>query len=504
MTTATPQVGTPTTASPLGTSAGALAARPAPWARSYALRLSLGDTLAVIVGILGVHALRFGIDIELIPARGVMTGILNQGQVSLGLAAVWLLSLKLFDTRSRRMIGAGSTEYKRVVDASVFTFVLYLVAAYFLQLDISRLWALLVFPVTAGLAILGRWLWRQWLIAQRRAGRYSSQVVLVGSKKSVTATARDLLASPQHGYVPVAASLTGNAQPFGLSVGGHMIPVLAGIKSVPAAMSAFDANTVMVTGSQHLSAEKIREMSWGLDPHRHQLLLAPSITDVAGSRVHLRPVAGLPLVHVETPDYDGPQWMAKRAFDVTLAALMMLAFLPVFAVIAAFIKREDGGPVFYTQQRVGKDGEVFKILKFRSMYVDADARRAALVAAAGTGRGLFKMQDDPRVTPIGKIIRKYSLDELPQLINVLRGDMSLVGPRPALPEEVDGYDRKERRRLVVTPGLSGLWQVSGRSDLAWEDGIRLDLYYVENWSMTGDLVILWRTAKTVLFPQGAY
>ena len=209
-------------------------------------------------------------------------------------------------------------------------------------------------------------------------------------------------------------------------------------------------------------------------------------------------------MHVETPDHDSPRLHAKRAFDFTIAVAMLTVLAPVLAVIAVLIKREDGGPAIYTQQRVGKDGALFTIYKFRSMYMDADARRAALLAEADSGKGLFKMRDDPRVTPIGRVIRKYSLDELPQLFNVLRGDMSLVGPRPALPEEVGIYDDTERRRLVVTPGLSGLWQVSGRSDLAWEDGIRLDLYYVENWSMAADLVILWRTAKTVLFPRGAY
>ncbi|BDI21933.1 sugar transferase [Herbiconiux sp. L3-i23] len=471
------------------------------WTRAYALRLTLGDAAAVLLAVAGAHVLRFGFDSEAINSVGMLDGLVQQTQVSFALAVIWFTALRVFDTRSRRIIGAGSTEYKRVVDASVLTFVVYLVAAYFLQLSVARSYALIVFPLVTVAILANRWLWRQWLIAKRRRGEYSSQVILVGSPAEVRRTARDLMKQTQHGYRVVGVSLTGANSDTVLS--GTDIPVVGSIEQVPGLLAQYGADTVLVTGSEHLSADRVREMSWGLDPLRHQLLLAPSITDVAGSRVHLRPVAGLPLVQVETPNVEGPHLVAKRAFDVTLSGLMLAALLPLFAVIGLLVRRADGGPVFYTQERIGRDGERFRIFKFRSMYTDADARRAALVAAQG-GKGLFKMKDDPRVTPVGKVLRKYSLDELPQLINVFRGEMSLVGPRPALAEEVAEYDDKARRRLVVTPGLSGLWQVSGRSNLEWEDGIRLDLYYVENWSMTGDLIILWRTAKTVLFPDGAY
>ncbi len=474
------------------------------WRRIYARRLAIADVSSVVAGTLLCHLMVFGLKGGPVRANGVVSGVFDQVEITIAVAAMWLVSLAVFGTRSRRIIGEGSVEYKRVLDAASFTFVAFLLAVFFLQLDLSRLWAVMVFVVTGAFTVLGRWVCRQWLAQRRRAGELSSRLVLVGSRKSVSATARDLLALPQHGLTPVAACITGSSKGERLTVGGHHLPLISSTSEIAAAMESMNASTVMVTGSQHLSAKKIREMSWSLDPNRHQLLLTPSITDVAGSRVHLRPVAGLPLVHVETPDHDSPRLHAKRAFDFTIAVAMLTVLAPVLAVIAVLIKREDGGPAIYTQQRVGKDGALFTIYKFRSMYMDADARRAALLAEADSGKGLFKMRDDPRVTPIGRVIRKYSLDELPQLFNVLRGDMSLVGPRPALPEEVGIYDDTERRRLVVTPGLSGLWQVSGRSDLAWEDGIRLDLYYVENWSMAADLVILWRTAKTVLFPRGAY
>jgi lipopolysaccharide/colanic/teichoic acid biosynthesis glycosyltransferase len=212
-------------------------------------------------------------------------------------------------------------------------------------------------------------------------------------------------------------------------------------------------------------------------------------------------VAELPLIDVETTQA-GLGLAAKRVFDVVAAAVALVLLAPVLAVIAVLIARDSAGGILYRQERIGRNGEPFSILKFRSMSADADVRRADLTA--GHGKGLFKMADDPRITRIGHVLRRYSLDELPQLVNVLRGDMSLVGPRPALPVEVAEYDSRELRRLGATPGLSGLWQVSGRSDLAWDDGIRLDLHYVDNRSMTMDLHILWRTAKAVVSSSGAY
>jgi exopolysaccharide biosynthesis polyprenyl glycosylphosphotransferase len=477
-------------------------ARTSGWAKRYSQRLAVSDAGTVALSIAAAHLLVLGMNNLPIGAAGTMNHIITQLPLSFGIAVVWILALRLMDTRGARVIGAGTTEYKRVVDASLATFAVFLVLAFFLDLDISRLYATVTFVVGTVALTFNRWLWRQWLLAKRRSGQFSSRVVLIGSEQSVRHTALELSRNSAFGYQVVGVGLTDGPDAGLLSDTG--LPIIGAIDDVPSLLDSYGADTVIATNSDHLPAERVREISWGLDPQRHQLMIAPSIADVAGARVHLRPVAGLPLIHVETPQYEGPQRAAKRIFDVVGSGLILLGLLPLFLVLAVLIKRADGGPIFYSQDRVGRDGENFRILKFRSMYTDADARRAELVAALGISRGLFKMADDPRITPVGKVLRKYSLDELPQLINVFRGDMSLVGPRPALPEEVSDYNSKERRRLVVTPGMSGLWQVSGRSNLAWEDGIRLDLYYVENWSMTGDLIILWRTAKTVLFPEGAY
>jgi exopolysaccharide biosynthesis polyprenyl glycosylphosphotransferase len=219
--------------------------------------------------------------------------------------------------------------------------------------------------------------------------------------------------------------------------------------------------------------------------------------------VHIRPVEGLPLLYVEEPTLSGVAWLVKNLMDRAVAALGLLVLLPLMVIIGVAIRMSDKGPVFFRQRRVGREGKTFSVWKFRTMYVDAEERLAALVDQNETDGLLFKIKNDPRVTPVGRVLRASSLDELPQLINVLLGEMSLVGPRP-LPAEDGDFLGDVRRRLLVRPGMTGLWQVSGRSDLSWDDAVRLDLYYVDNWSLTFDLTILWRTVGVVLGSKGAY
>ncbi|MGN6743709.1 MAG: sugar transferase [Amnibacterium sp.] len=468
------------------------------WAVRYAHRLLVSDILAVAVSVLVCHLLVVGVAAAPVHTHDAEALRLTYPQCSIALAALWLALLAVLDSRDEREIGNGSTEYRRVLRAGAGAFALTIVGAFFLGLDLSRGYVLSVFPVGTAAVLASRWLWRRWLRHRRTAGEFTHRVVLVGSTETVVQTARDLAREPGHGYRVVGVAVTDG--PAGGSLGD--LPVVGAVDDVPRLLRSVGADTVMATSSDHLPPERIRDLAWQLEPRQHELVLAPSLTDVGGSRIHLRPAAGLPLIHVETPHYRGAGRFAKRAFDVVAAAGLLLVLAPVFGVIAALVAHDSPGGVFYRQERIGRNGEPFSILKFRSMCADADARRAALTE--GMDKGLFKLVDDPRITRIGKVLRRYSLDELPQLLNVLRGEMSLVGPRPALPSEVSEYDRRELRRLAVTPGLSGLWQVSGRSNLGWADGIRLDLYYVENWSMTQDLQILWRTFKAVLSSDGAY
>ncbi|MFD1721800.1 sugar transferase [Amnibacterium endophyticum] len=485
------------TASPVTLTASRTVAAPAVrWAGRYARRLFLTDTAVVALAVLVTHLLVLS-RAEALTTRAGAEALIGYPIVSAALALVWIVLLAVFDSRDEDEIGSGSTEYRRVIRAGTATLIVMIVAAFFLGLDLSRVWVAAVVPVGTGALLGGRLLWRRWLIARRTAGAYSHRVVLVGSTETVVRTALDLARQPGHGYRVVGVAPTDG------DVRGSIadLPVVGTVDDVPQAMRMLGADTVIATSSDRLPAERLRDLAWHLDP-AHHLVLAPELTDVGGSRIHLRPAAGLPLIHVETPHQRGAGRAAKRVFDVVVSSAVLALLSPVLIAIAVLVHRDSPGGVLYRQERVGRNGEPFSILKFRSMCADADERRAALTA--GMGKGLFKMADDPRITRVGRVLRRYSLDELPQLINVLRGEMSLVGPRPALPSEVSEYDRRELRRLAVTPGLSGLWQVSGRSDLAWADGIRLDLYYVENWSLTQDLQILWRTARAVLASDGAY
>jgi len=276
------------------------------------------------------------------------------------------------------------------------------------------------------------------------------------------------------------------------------------VGAVPSAMTAVKADTVAITSTDELPPDKVKEISWGLEAGRQHLVLAPSIIDIAGPRLHTRPVAGLPLIHVETPRFTRGQLFVKRTFDIIGASILIVLLSPVLLVVTIAVSWTSIGPLLYKQERIGRNGQPFKMLKFRSMRVGADKELKALLEAQGTSeKPLFKIKDDPRITPVGRVIRKYSLDELPQLFNVLGGSMSLVGPRPQIAAEVALYTDAARRRLLARPGLTGLWQVSGRSSLDWEDAVRLDLYYVENWSLVSDLAILMKTAKAVAAPGGS-
>jgi len=253
-----------------------------------------------------------------------------------------------------------------------------------------------------------------------------------------------------------------------------------------------------------MSGVRLRELAWELERTDTDLCVAPALLDVAGPRTTIRPVAGLPLLHVDHPEFTGTRRLIKAAFDRACAASALLLLSPLFAIVPIIIRCSDGGPAFFRQVRVGQDGRSFMLFKFRTMVPDAEQRKDQLAALNDHDGVLFKMRDDPRITRVGRWLRRWSLDELPQLLNVMVGDMSLVGPRPALPKEAALYADHVRRRLVVKPGITGLWQINGRADLSWDESVRLDLRYVENWSFLLDLQVLWKTWSAVRRGSGAY
>ena len=469
------------------------------WVKHFQRSVTLTDAAVVIFATASTHTLWFGfsqvfVSTALAPDFGV-----DYVTFSVVLMVAWMLVLALAGTRDSRILGTDSTEYRRIINATLLLFGTIAVFAAMTQTDFARGYLATAFPLGTVLLLVSRWSWRRWLHAKRRRGELSFRVLLIGSAVAVRELIDSLAMRTDAGYRVIAAVVTDDDVVTRIDD----VPVYGAAADFSLTLAATNPDTVMVVGSDS-SSSRINELSWRLDPGQ-QLVVAPQLVGVAGSRIHTRPVAGLPLIHVETPSYDGPKRFAKRAFDLVFASGLLLTLAPLFLVVAVFIRVGSRGPVFYGQERIGLSGEPFTMLKFRSMVTDADAHLAELLTAQGTGdQPLFKVKDDPRITPVGRVLRRYSIDELPQLLNVLKGDMSLVGPRPQRDGEVRLYDSKAGRRLVVKPGMSGLWQVSGRSNLSWEDSIRLDLFYVENWSITNDIIILLRTARAVVGADGAY
>lgn len=473
----------------------------APWRRVYARRLWISDLLALIWVVYGTQIAWFGLGAAEIAIRdGRVAGEISYWTFSTGLILVWMLTLSLADTRDHRVIGAGSAEYVRIARSSVTLFGVIAIVAFLTQIEVARGFLLISLPLGILVLLFERWLWRQWLIAQRRTGDFSARVLLVGSRRSVVDIANELVRTPSAGYHVVGACIPGAA--VADTVEGTDIPIIGSISALSSAMAVTNADTVVVTSTDELPADKVKQISWSLEAGRQHLVIAPGIADIAGPRISSRPVAGLPLLHVETPRFSGGQRVAKRILDVSAASLGVALISPVLLFLAASIRLSSPGPILFRQTRVGHGGREFTMLKFRSMVVDAEQRLDALLAQERDAGNtvLFKMRNDPRVTPIGRIMRRLSLDELPQLFNVIGGSMSLVGPRPPLPREVELYADHVHRRFLVKPGITGLWQVSGRSSLSWEESVRLDLSYVENWTLVGDLVILFKTARAALAP----
>lgn len=475
------------------------------WSKRYRYYLRLTDLLIVSAAVVGAQFLRFGNqsgDYFLSTLPGLDISV-TYTILSATLVFCWMASLELTGTRDHRLVGAGIAEYKQVVQATLRLFGGLAIVDLLFKLDISRGYLLFSFPSGLLLLLLSRWGWRQWLHSMRRKGRCLDRALLVGESKKVRHVANEVARERAAGYKVVGAVT--DSMSVSAELDGAVVNVDYSVDAVPGLADKTGADTVVFVGSDELGPEELRQLGWIAEERELELIVAPALTDIAGPRIHSRSVAGLPLIHIEYPEITGFNYWIKRLFDIVVSALLILVLSPLLLIVAAAIKISSPGPIFYRQERIGKDGKPFDMLKFRSMIVDADSQLQALLEAQGTAdKPLFKVEDDPRITKIGKFIRRYSIDELPQLLNAFLGTMSLVGPRPQVSGEVALYDNAAFRRLMVKPGLTGLWQVSGRSNLSWEDSIRLDLYYVENWSMTGDLLILLKTLKAVVGSDGAY
>lgn len=475
-------------------------AGPTRWKSLYTRRLWLSDLVVLVWVVFGTQIFWFGTgNADLSLRQDGRFSAISYSLASTMLVLLWWWALSLADSRSYRVIGTGWTEYIRVIDASVRLFGVIAIAAFLFQVDIARGYLLISLPLGIAMLLLVRWLWRQWLFAKRHNGQYMSRVLLVGSETSVAQIASELERNARAGYRVVGACVPSGR--IADTITGTHVPVMGSVDAVEAAIAAIKADTVAVTSADELPPDKVKQISWSLEAGKQHLVLAPSIVDIAGPRIHIRPVSGLPLIHVETPRFSLGQRLLKRSFDLASATTIAILLSPILLAVAVAVSWTSVGPVLYKSERIGLNGKPFQMLKFRSMRIGADKELNALLKAQGTNnRPLFKIKDDPRITPVGRFIRKYSLDELPQLFNVIGGSMSLVGPRPQIAAEVALYSEAAKRRLLTRPGITGLWQVSGRSALDWDATVRLDLYYVENWTLAGDLGILLKTARAVLAP----
>lgn len=474
------------------------------WADTYVHRVQTLDALIVIVAVFGAQQMRFGFPSVADPVGRFGTPAVA---VSAVFAFAWIVALRVVQSTDKRIVGSGPEEYSRIVRASLAVFGLLAIVDLLFKWDIARGMLAIALPAgTLGL-LLARWVWR-WNLARRRRHRQSmNRVLIVGTPTSAGPLITHLDKSPSLGF-----EVVGLCVPPGhparhrdvVTIGDRNMPVFGDCDDARDGVAKSAATAVAVTCAETLGHSVMRELSWDLEGMHVDMLVAPGVADVAGPRMMVRPVAGLPLLHIDKPRYEGANKFFKAAFDRLGAAAILLVAAPVMMACAIAVKASSRGPIFYRAERIGLNNAPFQMWKFRTMVDGADQQKLAL-ATLNEGAGvLFKMKDDPRITPVGKFLRRYSFDELPQLFNVLGGSMSLVGPRPPLRSEVEQYSGLVSRRMLVRPGITGLWQVSGRSDLSWEESVRLDLSYVENWSIMQDAMILWRTAKAVVGSDGAY
>lgn len=428
------------------------------------------------------------------------------GWVVLGSPLLWVAAIATSGAYELRFLGVGTAEYRRMFLAAVWLLASVGTLSWAVKEQVARGYMAVAVPLTALLAVLGRYLIRRRLYRLRSSGTALHRVVAVGHPRAVTALVEQLRRDRQHGLHPVAACLTTGAdRPATRRLEGLGVAVAGSVDSVVEAVAAYGADTVVVSWWSQLEPTEFRLLRWELEQHGVDLLLAPPLFEVADFRVAIRPASGVPLLHVQQPELSGTRRITKGLFDRLAAIALVLALAPLLITITLLIRLTSPGPALFRQRRAGLHGEYFTVYKFRTMVAEAESLRSSLVHLSQHGDvPFFKIRADPRITPVGNWLRKYSLDELPQLFNVVLGQMSLVGPRPQVAEEVASYGVDMRRRLLVKPGLTGLWQVSGRNDLSLEESVRLDVSYVENWSLLLDFQILARTAHAVVRGAGAY
>jgi exopolysaccharide biosynthesis polyprenyl glycosylphosphotransferase len=422
------------------------------------------------------------------------------------LAVGWLVALEVQQSRDISLIGIGAEEYRRVTFATAWVFGMFAVTAVLLDISVPRAQVSVVLGLGLVALVIGRHCIRKRLARRRLRGEFITRVVVLGNPESAGVLCRSFGRSTDTGYRVVGACIPDFVGEIGdeLDTPSGRVPILGDGRTVQNALDLTSADALAVAAGEHLGQRKMKKLLWQLESAGTDLIVMPGVTDVAGPRVQMRPIDNLPLFHIAPPRQDGPSAISKRLFDMVLSTVALICAMPILLLAACAIKLDDGGAIIFRQERVGHHGRPFRIFKLRTMSVNADARKESERSSANDSGVFFKSACDSRVTRVGRFLRASSIDELPQLLNVLGGSMSVVGPRPLVPGEGESVEDFVQRRGLVKPGITGLWQISGRSDLSEDERIRLDHSYVDNWSCVLDLLIVWRTARAVLRREGAY
>jgi exopolysaccharide biosynthesis polyprenyl glycosylphosphotransferase len=415
--------------------------------------------------------------------------------------AAWPVLLAALGTYAERRQGTGADEFRRVAVTGLVA-VAGLGVAASTGADAADHLVLVAVPAATALTLGGRLLNRHRLHRARARGLMGQNVVVVGREVAVVDLVRRLRRDTASGLHVIGACVPRPRESS--QVVAHGIPVLGGLDEVVRVVDEARADAVLVASASETAGQYLRDLAWRLEGTNIGLLVGPGMIEVAPSRISVRPTLSVPLIRIQEPDFRGYRRVLKTLIDKVMAAVLLVVSAPLMIGIACAVRVSSPGPALYRHRRIGKRGREFDLLKFRSMTDGSDVAIDALMVHNEGNEVQFKLRRDPRVTKVGAILRRYSLDELPQLLNVLKGDMSLVGPRPHVTREVEQYGPDMHRRLLVKPGITGLWQVSGRSDLSWDDAVELDVRYVENWSISLDMLILWRTFRAVVKSSGAY
>jgi exopolysaccharide biosynthesis polyprenyl glycosylphosphotransferase len=474
------------------------------WERKVVRRIFLTDAAVVAFAVGVAHVLRY----DVMPVPPDILAEVRPGvwQVSVGIFIGWMVALSVFRTRDPKTFDNGSRQYQRVARSTFALFGWVAITALLVKWEISRGFLAISIAVGTTLLFMERRAWRAWVLRKRRQGDYLARVLVIGGVRSAKAMTLRFSEDTMSGFRVVGVWVPDRvaAPDERFHANDSAVPVLGTESDLGQALDIDAVDTVVVTDTEHLGHDGMRELAWALEDRNVNLLVAPNVVDVAGPRIHLQAHGNMPLIYLSGPSYSKARTLRRAIFDRSFAATVLLFSAPVLLTAILAIRLTSRGPIFYRSERIGTDGVRFQMLKLRTMVLNADQLQADLHHHKDGSGPLFKLVDDPRVTRVGRFLRRYSIDELPQFVNVLRGDMSVVGPRPWVDTEVDPYSEFMRRRVLVKQGVTGLWQVSGRSDLTWEDSVRLDLDYVENWTMLRDMQIIVRTARAVLASRGAY